>query len=144
MPVLRQFCYFCALGVIFLFLFASSFFVACLLLDERRKERQKASRPDWNPPSWTRAKPGKFIFKKWISPIIVKKPVVAVILAITVGLAGAGIYGVINIESDYDSIWYMRHESYPYQYFKALGDHFSEQGERVDVYVGKLIIIINY
>jgi len=138
MPVLRQFCYFCALGVIFLFLFASSFFVACLLLDERRKERQKASRPDWNPPSWTRAKPGKFIFKKWISPIIVKKPVVAVILAITVGLAGAGIYGVINIESDYDSIWYMRHESYPYQYFKALGDHFSEQGERVDVYVGNI------
>ena len=54
------------------------------------------------------------------------------------GLAG-GVYGLVNIESDYDSIWYMRHDSYPYQYFKALGDHFQGQGERVDVYLGKNI-----
>ena len=61
------------------------------------------------------------------------------IILLTLGLAAGGVYGLVNIESDYDSIWYMRHDSYPYQYFKALGDHFQGQGERVDVYLGKNI-----
>ena len=137
MPILRGFCYFCCLGVIFLFVFASTFFVACLLLDERRQVRQKAARPLWSPPSWTRARPGAFIFRHWVSPLVVWTPAVVTIIIITLGLATAGVWGLVNIESDYDSIWYMRHDSYPYQYFKALGEHFQGQGERVDVYLGK-------
>ena len=144
MPILRGFCYFCGLGVIFLFLFASTFFVACLLIDEKRKQKARDRRPDWNPPKWTRAKPGKYIFKNWISPMIVKTPFTVMILALAVGLAGAGIYGLVHIESDFDSIWYMRHESYPYKYFKSLRDYFPGQGERVDVYIGKRTKFSNY
>ena len=143
MPILRGFCYFCGLGVIFLFLFASTFFVACLLLDEKRKERQKAARPGWSPPGWTRARPGKYIFKHWVSPLVVWRPAVVLILAAAVALAGAGVYGLFNIESEYDSIEYMRHESYPYKYFKALGKYFRGSGERVDVYIGEVIYFNN-
>ena len=107
MPVLREFCYFCGLGVIFLFFFVSTFFVACVLLDERRKQRQISSRPDWSPAQWTRSRPGLYIFKNWISPCVVWKPVSLLIILVAVGLAAAGVYGLVNIESDYDSIWYM-------------------------------------
>ena len=37
MPILRTFCFFAGAGVIFLYAFAISFFVACLVLDERRR-----------------------------------------------------------------------------------------------------------
>ena len=136
MPILRGFCYFCAIGVIFLFLFATTFFVACLVLDERRKARQIAARPDWSPPAWTRARPGRFIFQHWISPNIVKWPVSLIILVIALALAVGGAFGLANIKSDFDSIWYMRHESYQYKFYSALADNFKGHGERVDVYVG--------
>ena len=136
MPILRGFCYFAGTGVIFLFFFAITFFVACLVLDERRKTSQINKRPNWNPSPWTRMQPGKYVFKNWISPVILKWPVSVLILVVTVGLAAGGAYGMANIESDYDSIWYMRHESYQYQYYKALADNFRGQGERVDVYIG--------
>ena len=139
MPILRGFCYFAGTGVIFLYLFAITFFMACLVLDERRKARQVVARPDWSPPAWTRAKPGKHVFKHWIAPAILQWPVSLAILAITVGLAVGGGYGLYYIESDYDSIWYMRHQSYQYQYYKALKENFSGQGERVDVYIGDRI-----
>ena len=137
MPILREFCYFCGLGVIFLFLFASTFFVACVLLDEKRKESQKMSRPDWNPASWTRARPGVYIFKNYISPMVIKWPVALTIILISIGLAAGGVYGVANIEVDYDSIWYMRHDSYPYKFYKTLGEQFTGQGEKVEIFFGK-------
>ena len=37
MPILRAFCFFAGTGVIFLYIFACSYFVACLVLDERRR-----------------------------------------------------------------------------------------------------------
>ena len=136
MPILRGFCYFCGIGVIFLFLFAITFFVACLVLDEKRKERQILARPDWNPPSWTRARPGKYIFQQWISPLIVKWPVSILVLGLALAFATGGAFGLANIESDYDSIWYMRHESYQYKFYSALADNFRGHGERVDIYIG--------
>ena len=136
MPILRGFCYFCAIGVIFLFLFATTFFVACLVLDERRKARQIAARPDWSPPAWTRARPGRWIFQHWISPNIVKWPLSLLILGVALALAVGGAFGLANIKSDFDSIWYMRHESYQYKFYRSLADNFRGHGERVDIYLG--------
>ena len=79
--------------------------------------------------------------------------------------------GLSQIENDYDSIWYMRHESYQYQYYRycififgnisaskilwwfvklklfcsTLSERFSGQGERVEVRIKrKLSIEIQY
>ena len=79
------------------------------------------------------------MFEHWISPLIVKWPVCLLVLTLATALATGGAFGLANIESDYDSIWYMRHESYQYQFYKALDDHFTSHGERVDIYIGNII-----
>ena len=35
-------------------------------------------------------------------------------------------------------ILFQRHESYPYKFYKTLGDHFDGQGEKVEVYIGNI------
>merc|ERR550519_378329 len=52
MPVLRTFCLFSSAGVFFLYIFAITFFVGCLTLDERRQRNQLEARPGWDPPKW--------------------------------------------------------------------------------------------
>ena len=55
------------------------------------------------------------MFSRWIAPALLTAPGAAITLALTVGLAAAGGYGLANLQSDYDSIWYMRHASYQYK-----------------------------
>ena len=81
MPILRAFCFFAGTGVIFLYIFACSYFVACLVLDERRRyilstkeireqikfisrASQLAARPGWKPSAWTRSAPCHKAFQK--------------------------------------------------------------------------------
>ena len=52
-------------------------------------------------------------------------------------LLAFGVYGVCNIKLDYDSIWFMDQKSYQTKYYKSLQNAFPEQGERVEVYIGK-------
>jgi len=137
MPILRAFCFFAGTGVIFLYIFACSYFVACLVLDERRRASQLASRPGWKPSAWTRAAPCHKAFQK-VSPILLSIPVSILVIITALGLAAGGAYGLSQIENDYDSIWYMRHESYQYQYYSTLAERFSGQGERVEVYIGEV------
>ena len=55
---------------------------------------------------------------------------------LAVGLGAAGVYGVFNIETDYDSIWYMRQDSYQVAYYETVEEYFATQGERADIYIG--------
>jgi len=59
-------------------------------------------------------------------------------LFLAVGLGAAGVYGVFNIETDYDSIWYMRQDSYQVAYYETVEEYFATQGERADIYIGKI------
>merc|ERR1712029_932319 len=56
----------------------------------------------------------------------------------TLATVGVGTYGVLHIELNYDSIWYMDQNSYQTDYYKTLMEVFPEHGERVEVYVGQI------
>ena len=60
-----------------------------------------------------------------------------VVIAITFTALGFGINGVVNIRMDYDPVWFMDQKSYQTHYYKKLHDAFPEQGERVEIYLGK-------
>ena len=36
MPILRAFCFFCCMGILFLYFYTVTFFAACVYLDEKR------------------------------------------------------------------------------------------------------------
>jgi hypothetical protein len=61
----------------------------------------------------------------------------ALVIVLTLATVGVGTYGVLHIELNYDSIWYMDQNSYQTDYYKTLMEVFPEHGERVEVYVGK-------
>ena len=61
----------------------------------------------------------------------------ALVIVITCTTVGIGVYGVFNIELNYDSIWYMDQHSYQTRYYETLMEVFPEHGERVEIYVGK-------
>ena len=59
------------------------------------------------------------------------------VIVVTLGLFGGGIYGMTQLETDYNPVWYMRESSYQQHFYIALGHYFPESGERVQVYVGE-------
>ncbi len=62
-----------------------------------------------------------------------------VFLVLTLATFGFGVYGVTQIETDYDSIWYMDQGSYQTDFFDKMNKYFPENGERVEVYIGNMI-----
>ncbi len=67
---------------------------------------------------------------------MLKLPVKLVVIAFTLALFGMGAFGVYNLEADYNSVWYMRENSYQKRFFEQSWEYFPEFGERVHVYVG--------
>ena len=55
-------------------------------------------------------------------------------------LLGVGVYGVTQLEIDYDAVWYMRESSYQQHFYLTAQDYFPEDGARVEVYVGKIFL----
>ncbi len=48
-----------------------------------------------------------------------------------------GVYGVTQIKSDFDPVWYMRNGTYQQRFYSAVGDYFPGSGEKVDIFVGE-------
>ena len=69
LPILRSFCLFAGMGVLFLYIFAITFFVGCLAIDEERRDAKKwinsdcvSSKPtNWKPKNHMEF--GTYIFK---------------------------------------------------------------------------------
>ena len=65
-----------------------------------------------------------------MSPLLSKPINKAVAIVMTLTTVGFGVYGVLSIEVNYDSIWYMDQDSYQANYYNSLMRLYPEQGER--------------
>ena len=61
LPILRSFCLFAGMGVLFLYIFAITFFVGCLTIDEKRRDAKKWINSDCVPSKPTDWKPKKHV-----------------------------------------------------------------------------------
>ena len=117
---------------------------SCLVLDERRIDARKICNfgcvpeqaKDWKPSS--NSDPGQVFFADFLAPALSNVKVKIVVILVTLTCLGFGIYGVFNIELDYDPIWFMDQKSYQTKYFKRLHQTFPEHGERIEVYLGEI------
>ena len=79
-PILRHFCLFTAFGVLMVYLFVMTFFIGCLVLDERRVTNRQvvscaAPKPDsWQPSEFSRREIVPLFFDKLLTPVMFKGP----------------------------------------------------------------------
>lgn len=143
MPFLESFCMFATMGILFLYIFEITFFVSCLVYDERRLERLKDGccfRPtlEWKPNECSQRNIQQLIFERFLGPFVTKIPTKIAILSLTAFLLGSNIWGLCQLEQNFDPTWYLNQDSYPILFNNKLKEHFPKYGKRAGIYFGNV------
>jgi len=136
LPALSSFCAYAAIGIFFLWLFASTFFTAALVLDERRQRdnrrecvccvtRGKEIQEDGN--SFDEGLVSKY-FRKYHAPTILSKPGKVIVFLVFAGLLGFGIYGAMNLSVEDSGRAFVPSDSYLQDWIDANDEYFPSQG----------------
>ncbi|XP_046427563.1 patched domain-containing protein 3-like isoform X1 [Neodiprion fabricii] len=141
MPFLESFCMFATMGILFLYIFEITFFVSCLVYDERRLQLQRDGcccrpTPEWKPTGCSQKNIQQTIFEKFLGPFVTKTPVKIAILALTTFILGSNVWGICQLEQNFDPTWYLNQDSYPILYNNKLKEYFPKYGKRAGIYLG--------
>jgi hypothetical protein len=136
LPALASFCAFASINIFFLWALAATFFVSCLVIDEKR---QRDNRRDClccltrkrDEVEDTGSKEG-FIsryFRKYHAPAILSKPGKLVTLLFFSVLLSFGIYGMIKLPVEDSARNFIPVNSYIKDYSEAADQYFPSSGE---------------
>ena len=154
LPALRSFCFFAAVGIFAVFFFQCTFFVAVMVIDQRRVEsnrnvfipcykHKKATKPFCNELNLSTT-----IFEMY-GHILMKLPVKIVVIFLTAAITAIGIWGNVELEQKFVPGWFLPPDSYLSRWFKINEQYFPFGGDRVTVwyagldYVGEMEQIHN-
>ena len=140
LPALSSFCAYASISIFFLWLFASTFFSATMVLDERR---QRDNRRECAV-CLTRKKPleedGAYkeelvprYFRNYHAPAILSMIGKGLTLLIFSGLLAFGIYGTINLSVEDTERAFIPSDSYLQDYFDAADEYFPSTG--IDLFI---------
>lgn len=140
MPFLRSFCMFAAMGILFLYIYEITFFVSCLVYDERRLTVKRDGCccqpcPNWRPNECSKRNFQRLIFEKYVGPCVMKTSVKTIILLVTVSLLCLNIWAIFQLSQNFDPLAYLNQESYPIQFHNKLKEHFPKYGKHVNIYL---------
>ncbi|XP_048761748.2 protein patched homolog 1-like isoform X1 [Ostrea edulis] len=143
-PGLSAFCIDAALGILALFILQSTFFVACLTLDQKRIEAQRdailccVAYKSFEPNKCSQKNFLALAFKKYLGPFFMRTPVKVIVMIVTFSLLGVNIYGFYHLKQDFDLVMYIPSDSYAHQFAKAQEKYFPDRGVEVNVYCGDI------
>ncbi|EFX77108.1 hypothetical protein DAPPUDRAFT_248097 [Daphnia pulex] len=112
------------------------------VLDERRKERYRIGccfqpkTENWQPAPCSQRDLLKLFFERFYGPFLLRTPVKVFVMIMTAALVSVNIWGIFQLEQNFDPNWYLNEHSYPSEYFNAMRLYFPESGERASVYTG--------
>lgn len=140
MPCLRSFYAFATLGILFLYIYEITFFMSCLVYDERRLEALKDGcfcRPklNWKPNECSQRNTQQIIFENYLGPWIVKNTTRTIVLVITAALLCINTWAVFHLEQNFDPLWYLNKDSYPIKFNDKLKEYFPKYGKRTAIYM---------
>ncbi|XP_076280248.1 patched domain-containing protein 3 isoform X1 [Lasioglossum baleicum] len=140
MPCLRSFYAFATLGIFFLYLYEMTFFMSCLVYDEKRLEARKDGcfcrpRLNWKPNECSQRNTQQILFENYIGPWVVKNSVRTIILLITGSLLCLNTWAIFQLEQNFDPLWYLNQDSYPIQFNNKLKEYFPKYGNRAGIYM---------
>ncbi|KZC10954.1 PREDICTED: patched domain-containing protein 3-like [Dufourea novaeangliae] len=140
MPCLRSFYAFATLGILFLYIYEVTFFMSCLVYDEKRLQARKDGcfcrpRLNWKPNECSQRNTQQILFENYIGPWVVKNSVRTIILLITGGLLCVNTWAIFQLEQNFDPLWYLNQDSYPIQFNNKLKEYFPKYGKRAGIYM---------
>jgi predicted RND superfamily exporter protein len=141
LPALASFCAYASISIFFLWVFASTFFVGTMVLDERRQRdnrreclcclTRKISIDEEKDNGFEEDLISRY-FRNYHAPAILSKVGKLFTLIIFSGLFGFGIYGTLNLSVEDSERSFIPADSYLNDYFDAADEYFPSQG--IDVY----------
>lgn len=140
LPFLKSFCMFAAMGILFLYIYEITFFVSCLVFDERRLAAKKDGcccrpRPNWRQNECSKQNFQRSIFEKYVGPYMMKTSVKTIILLVTASLLGINVWAIFQLTQNFDPLVYLNQESYPIQFHNKLKEYFPKNGKHVNIYL---------
>jgi Niemann-Pick C1 protein len=144
LPALQSFCIYCCLCILGTFIFQATFFVACLAINERRADVTRDAccccytHTDYSPNSCSQKLLVKTFFSNYFSPVLLKLPVKIIVLIFSCLLMAGGIYGTVNLDQDFDPVWFFPSGTYAKTYFEMSDKYFPDDGIDSNIYMGDL------
>lgn len=145
LPALASFCAYAAIGIVFLWSFASTFFAATLVLDERRQRDNRreclccltrnSEKDDDDEKEEDSGFEEDFIstyFRNIHAPAILSTFGKAAVLLIFAALFSFGVYGALNLSVEDTQRAFIPSDSYLTQYINAADEYFPTTG--IDLY----------
>lgn len=140
LPALASFCAYAAICILFLWVFAATFFTATLVQDEKRQRDNRKDILCCVTRKQEQAEEGGFeegrlsiYFRKYHAPIILSKAGKALVLLAFSGLFAYGVYGAMNLSVEDSSRSFIPQGSYVQGYFDSQDEYFPISG--VTLYV---------
>lgn len=139
LPALGSFCAFASINIFFLWVLSATFFVACMVIDEKRQRDNRRdclccfSRKQDAEVEDTGSKEG-FIskyFRKYHAPAILSKPGKVCTLIFFSALFAFGMYGTIKLPVEDSTRNFIPADSYIKDYSEAADEYFPSSGESV-------------
>lgn len=137
LPALASFCAYAAVGIVFLWIFASTFFTATLVLDERRQRdnrrecfcciTRKNDLDDDENDKFEEDGLSRY-FRNVHAPLLLSKGGKAAVLVAFSGLLGFGIWGALNLSVENTERAFIPSGSYLTKYINAADDYYPSSG----------------
>ena len=131
-PALRSFCLYAAVGILAIFLVTTTFFAACLALDESRVA-EVAELP--SAPSWLAAWRG---LPARLARSLATRPAKSAVIALGLVLLAVAALGISRLEQRFEERWLVPDGSHLAGWLDARREYFSQAGERGTVYLAGL------
>lgn len=149
LPALRSFCLYAAVGIISVYFFQATFFVAWFTLDQKRIEDSRQGLiwciklANWHSNKCSQKDLCQSFFKNIYSKILLCTPIKLFVLLFTVILTGVSCWGIYNLKQEFNPIWFLPHSSYLFKFFMKLEQYFPSNGEDGIIFFGNLNLLDN-
>ena len=139
LPALKSFCLFASVGIVAIYWFQCTFFVAWMTLDQKRLESHRNGccpcyqHKEYTPNAVAQRNISQSVFEAY-GNLLMKTPTKITLLVVTLALTGLGIWGNILLEQRFDPTWFLPPESYLARWFQVNQQYFPFGGDRVTVW----------
>ncbi|XP_064108422.1 protein patched homolog 1-like [Macrobrachium nipponense] len=144
LPALRYVCLYAAIGIAAVYIFQATFFVACLVFDQRRLEDNRQGLlwcwkiKNWQPNQCSQIDLCKTFFTKIYGNYLIRAPSQIFVLFFTGVLFFMSCWGASKIQQEFDPKWFMPPDSYLTKFLQKMKFHYPTSGEPGLIYFSNI------